>query len=494
MFNSLCTCWLRDFALLAIVFVFSVSQTLSISYADYSLYTLPGTELSLMLAGEATFNPGGTVTHRHPRGTLYFSSEDIKVLKSPTAKEVYARRARFISKSKSVDDVLDLSQWALENGLLKQSKSLLSTAWKIDRSNMRIRKLAGLMGYINRPVKRNSQQEEKAKNFVGGRNMTLTQSKHFLLMHDGKTEKDPVTRKTRAEMRLTLLEKVYESYFLSFAFRGTFLRPPTEPLIVVLFSNHGDFLQMERRLGGSLRRVAGFYHPKDNISIFYDSGTSEQFQQLMEMDRQMSELIETVKKTRQPGAGELIRFAKTIKLLVDITRESEDVSTVSHEAIHHLAANTGLFQRDGAFVRWVHEGLASFFESAKRARWSGVGVVDTDRIGYYRLLKADPMRGSLEFIVSDLGFHVEEALGNQLPAYGQAWALTHYLFNERFDDLMKFYVSLRELDADNSPRDNADPLLKAFDEAFGDRVTLELEWRRYMRGLRTDLEKLKETY
>ena len=61
--------------------------------------------------------------------------------------------------------------------------------------------------------------------------------------------------------------------------------------------------------------------------------------------------------------GEVIRLSKTIQLLVDIQRESEDVAVVSHEVVHQLAANTKLFPRDGVFVRWVHEGLASFFES-----------------------------------------------------------------------------------------------------------------------------------
>jgi hypothetical protein len=462
---------------------------------DYALYTIPGTQVSLLLSGKTNYNAGGTVTHVHPRGTLYFNSRDIQVLKIPTPEVVYAKRLRDVTQSKDVDETLELAQWALQNGMLDQSKKLLGAAWKIDSTNLRLQKLAGLMRYINATVPSSSEGEAMVREFTGGRNMTATRSKHFLLLHDNDPEKDPVTKKTRAEMRLELLETVYESYFLTFAFRGAFLRPPTEPLNVVLFSRHADFMQMERRLGGSLRQTAGFYLPKDNISMFYDSGTSPQFQALMQLNDSLEKAREEAKKNRVANAGEIIRLAKTLELLIDITRESEDVSVVSHEAVHHLAANTNLFPRDSAFVRWVHEGLASYFESAKMAKWSGVGVVDQDRIGYYRVLEGDPVRGGLEFIVSDLGFVVEESLGNQLPAYGQAWAMTHFLFDRHFDQLMQFYKKIGALE-DFAPNttlgEKGELLLKIFDEIFGDRATLELEWRKYMRGLRTDMERLAE--
>ncbi|TWT55507.1 hypothetical protein CA85_49200 [Allorhodopirellula solitaria] len=466
--------------------------------ADYTVYQLPGTDLNLLLEGTVTYHAGGNATHRHPRGSLHFSARDIDVIKIPTPRAIYGQRLREVRNSDDVEEVLELAKWALRNGMLKESKSLLSVAWKIDSTHERLAKIAGLMRYINRPVASDPAVEKHARDYVGGESMVATRSKHFLLLHDANSTTDETTGKTRAEMRLELLETVYESYFLTFAFNGVFLRPPTKPLEVVLFSRQADFLQMERRLGGSLRQAAGFYLPKENISMFYDSGTSEQFQILMELDRQLVAAREAAKRNRSPGAGQLIRFAKTIELLIDITRESEDVSTVSHEAIHHLAANTGVFPRDAAFVRWVHEGMASYFESAKLAKWSGVGVVDSSRISYYRVLEGDPQRGSLEFIVSDLGFLIETALGNQLPAYGQAWALTHFLFNEHFMELMQFYKKLGEIKEHEGEmtvailQERGDNLLSIFDECFGDRAQLEMEWRRYMRTLRTDMERLAE--
>lgn len=462
----------------------------TIARADFVFYQIPGTTLVMLLEGRVTHNPGGTATLAHPRGNLFFNSRDLQVVESQSAKQLMGRQLRSISRSKDADEYLRVAKWALRHGMLDRCKDLLGDAWKLDPQHPHKRKLAGLMKYINRPAPRSSAGESHVRDLVGGASMTATRSKHFLLLHDGDTTKDPVTRKTRAEMRLELLETVYESYFLTFAFQGKYLRPPIEPLAVVFFSRHADFLQMERRLEIGLRQVAGFYLPSENVSIFYDSATTPRHQALERLNEGFQRIKVDAKRGRISGAGEIIRLGNTLELLTDIERESEDVATVSHECIHHLAANTGLIPRESVFVRWIHEGLASYFESAELATWSGAGVVDQNRIAYYRILEPDPVRGGLEFIVSDLGFLVEAVIGDQRPAYGQAWALTHFLFNKRFDQLMEFYKQVFELpkELEEEPEEKAQRLLAVFDEVFGDRATLELEWRRYMRTLKTDLE------
>ncbi len=463
-------------------------------YADYSVYTLPGSALEITLAGDATFNPGGTVTHRHPRGTLYFNARDIRVIKSPTPEVIFARKSRTVINSKDVEKILELAKWTVRNGMIPQCKSLLSAAWKIDPANVQLKKLAAMVGYLNKTIDPSESAERHLREFASGRDMTISRSKHFVLLHNGDRFKDPATGKTRAEMRLELMETVYETYFLTFAFNGKFMRPPSEPMEVVLFATHADFMQFaQATLGGGVKQLAGFYSPKDNVAVFFDSGTSRQFQELNRLSKELQSVKEDMKKARLPGGGEVIRFANTLELLIDIMRESEDVAVVSHEAVHQLAANSGLFPPDASFVRWVHEGLASYFESSKNATWRGSGVVDHDRIDYYRLLEGDRVRGSLDFIVSDLGFLVEASLGDQLPAYGQAWSLTHYLFNNRFDELMKFYEKTHVVsDETTTIKEKSERLTAAFKESFGDVAGLELEWRRYMRSLRTDMELLAE--
>lgn len=460
--------------------------------ADYAIYRIPGTDEVLVLEGAVNYNPGGTVTLRHPRGTLYFNARDLKVLETPTRESVYKKVSRELLQEETVDNYLELAKWALQHGMLKECKSLLGDAWKLDSSDTRIRKLAALMAQMNRPVPSDPDSEAAVRNLIGGSRMQVSRSRHFALFHNHYEEKDAATKMTRAEMRLELLEKVYESFFLTFALRGFYLKPPQEPLNSVLFKEHKDFLLMERRLQMDLKQLAGFYIREENISFFFDSGTSEMYARLVQMTEELEKQKELAKRTRSRNASAVIRTANSVALLVEIQHEGEDVGTVSHEAVHQLAANTGLFPRDGTPIRWIHEGLASYFESSKQAVWGGVGMVDSNRIDYYRALEGDTVRGSVDFIVSDFGFIVEAALGDQLPAYGQAWALTHFLFTERFEDLIRFYGKSRSVSADIPLDEKGRELIKVFNECFGDPVTLELEWRRYMRTLKTDIELLVE--
>ena len=469
--------------------------------ADYAYYNLPGTNLVVPLNGSVRYLAGGMATVKHPRGSLHFRATDLQVVKSPTAKQLYVKRALAAKRSGSVDEMIDAARWALHHGLLSRCKKMLGHAWRTDPSDERLKRLAGVIRFCNAAVPDDSTVVATVESEIGG-GMDTTRSRHFILFHDENGAVDEVSGRSRAELRLDLLEKVYESFFLTFAFEGVALRPPTKPLPVVLFDRHADFLMMERRQGRSLAQVAGFYDPESHVAYFYDHGSGETFQALMKLRDGLTEARQGIARMARgggvAGSGDVIRTLKTIELLIDIERESEDVRTVSHEVTHQLSAAVGMFPRDGAFVRWVHEGLASFFESAKQARWSGVGVVDRQRIDYYRALEGDAVRGSIEFIVSDLGFAVESMLGSQLPAYGQAWALTHFLFNERFDQLVRFYQRIGKLEPlDDEPTgeewiEQGEEVLKIFDDCFGDRTALELQWRRYMRTLRTDREQLIE--
>ncbi len=464
--------------------------------ADYAIYTIPGTDIQIPIAGETHFNVGGTVTHRHPRGTLYFGGQDVRVVKVPTPESIYARRYRKVTESKDIDQIIDLAAWTVRNGMLAKCKSLLSAAWKIDPTHPRLKKLAAMVQYINRPIAKSPSAEAHLTDYVKGKDMMISSSKHFILLHNRDIPTDPVTKKTRAQLRLELLEQVYETFFLTFAFNGVYMRPPTEPMEVVLFTEHADFMSFASHATGmrSVTQLAGFYMPESNVAIFYDNATDKRREGLIELVNEMRKTKAEVKRTRVAGAGDVIRLMNALELLIDIEREAADVATVSHECVHQLAANTGIFPRDGYFIRWAHEGLASYFESSTNGLWRGAGVVDHDRIDYYRVLEGDPLRGSLEFIVSDLGFILEASLGDQLPAYGQAWALTHFLINRHFNELIKFYKATHELkeEENESLEERNKKLLAKFEEVFPDLPGLELEWRRYMRGLKTDMEILSE--
>ena len=184
-------------------------------------------------------------------------------------------------------------------------------------------------------------------------------------------------------------------------------------------------------------------------------------------------------------------MADTIELLVGISRENLDIEVVSHEATHQMAGNTGLFPREVVVPSWVHEGLATYFETPDDAAWSGIGAVNADRLERYRALENDRVHSNIDFIVGDQIFDTAASIQGTLHGYGQAWALTHFLMERHFKEFMTFYRRIGEMPPDVliSPQ----VLTDLFNEVFGsNRRGLDGEWRAYMRSLKTDLEIILE--
>ena len=98
-----------------------------------------------------------------------------------------------------------------------------------------------------------------------------------------------------------------------------------------------------------------------------------------------------------------------------------------------MAGNTGLLPRHVRIPSWVHEGLATYFETPNGAMWSGIGAVNESRLSLYRALERDREHSNIGFIVGDQIFDYAGSLGAKLHGYGQAWALTHFLMEKHFD-------------------------------------------------------------
>jgi len=197
-------------------------------------------------------------------------------------------------------------------------------------------------------------------------------------------------------------------------------------------------------------------------------------------------------RERGPGAADTVRLADTLTLLVDIAREDSDIEVVSHEITHQMAGNTGLLPRHVRVPSWVHEGLATYFETPNGASWSGIGAVNNSRLELYRVLAPDREHSNIDFIVGDQIFDYAATHAGTVHGYSQAWGLTHFLMEKHFDRFMAFYRRLGEMPPDLIL--SAEALTELFDEAFEghDRRELDAEWHRYMSRLRTDIELILE--
>lgn len=460
---------------------------------DLVLYTVPGTDLTFKLMGKVTVNVGGTVSLRHQRGTLHFSAEDCQIVRTKTTQQLYGAERSKAKREGTAEAYLKLALWCVEKGMLKEADLSLAAAWKADKSDPRVKLMVQLVRYRRATVPSSPGIEQEMREFVKNDRMKVARSRHYILLHDTSDEKDPKYGKSIAAHRLELLEKVYDSFYMKYALEGHPLRVPREPMRVVLFDDHADYLNFVRILSPALKMASGFYAPKENIAIFYRQKTDEAHEGANELLKILQKLREEMRRARVAGGGEVIRMAKTIELLVDIDGENEEIEVVTHEATHQLAANSGLMDREAFHVRWAHEGLASYFESPKEATWAGIGAVNEQRLGYYRILSLDPEHSSLEFIVTDKIFDHAGSHFSVLAAYGQAWALTHFLMDQHLAELVEFYKKMA-VDSFQTDRDDAwrEKTLATFKECFGDTERLELEWRRYMRDLKTSDEILAD--
>jgi hypothetical protein len=456
------------------------------AFGDVLFYRLPTTSGAVVtLEGTTTVNPGGTVTFSHPRfGKIHFDLESTEIKKAPSIQTQFARI--FGKAAGDAEKRMEAAQWALRRGLLAQFYSTIDKVLEADPRHQRALLVKQLKAKMDAPISDSSHQESEMRALVGRPDMKIKTSKHFVLMHD--TPDTPTRGKlTRADERLQLLETVYECFLLRFYAYGVQLEIPKERMKVVLFNDYQQYRLFADRLSPSLASASGFWDGERNTSVFFDHGTNEEFKALKELSDQLQAQKTEAIRTRASNAANVVRLADTISLLVDIEREDSDIEVVSHETTHQMAGNTGLLPRHVRIPTWVHEGLATYFETPDGATWGGIGAVNESRLSLYRRLESDRMHSNIGFIVGDQIFDYANSLGAKLHGYGQAWALTHFLLEKHFDGFLAFYRRLGELPPDTFL--SSEIVNQLFDESIGvDRIVLDQQWRAYMSSLKTDIE------
>lgn len=457
---------------------------------DVVFYRLPVTSGGVaMLEGTAVVNPGGTVTFNHPKfGKIHFDLASTEIKKAPS---LISQFNRVLGRAGSdADKRMEAAQWALRHGLLPQFYSAVEKTLEANPQHARATLVKQLKAKMDVPLGDSAQQEQEMRKLVGRPEMKFKKSKHYVLLYD--TPETPVRGKlTRADERLQLLETVYECFLLRFYAYGVQLEVPKERLKVVLFNEHEQFKLFADRQSNGLSSASGFWDGETNTSVFYDNGTNATFKALKEVSNDLQRQKVEALRTRASNTANVVRTADTISMLVEIEREDSDIEVVSHEATHQMAGNTGLLPRHIRIPAWVHEGLATYFETPDGASWGGIGAVNESRLSLYRTLERDREHSNIGFIVGDQIFDFASTLGETLHGYGQAWALTHFLLEKHFDAFLVFYRRLGELPPDTFL--SAEIVNQIFDESIGiDRFALDQEWRAYMQSLKTDVELVLE--
>lgn len=453
----------------------------------------PPTEIRMLLTGKAALN-GRTVSYTHPTfkaETHYFNLDDVEYIKAPTSQQEFNRRVS--AAAKDADAMMAAAIWGLKKGLLREFYQAVDKTLGIDSKHEGALRIKALKQKIDQPCPDNPALEKELRNFVRQPGMSVATSNHFILLHDTPAKAATGRKKNRAQERLDLLEEAYESFLMLFQAQGVELDIPRDRLKVVLFKEQKDYDDFVATLNPALASAAGFWEPFRNVSVFNDhvtDSTIEALEKIQDDNKKKSESNTTGGRRSRPNP-QWVRFAKIIDLLIDVSRENADITVVSHEVIHQLAGNTGLFPRQVEIPRWVHEGLATYFESPPDAAWAGIGAVSEQRLTAYRALEGDRAHSNIDFIVADQVFDFARMNGTVLNGYGQAWAMTHFLMENHLKELVIFYHML----GDMPPNVTLNPslLTDMFNQVFGsDHKALDQEWRQYMKSLRTDQELLEE--
>jgi hypothetical protein len=457
--------------------------------ADLIEVQIPQTPLGMMIQGEVTYNSGGSVTYRHRLGTLTFDKGDIiKVHKARTPKWICNRDLEKARQKKDAAAIYEVALYALHRGLLPEFWTAVEEVLKIDPNHACKELKQFKADVIDKPVTADrAAQESYIKKIVRNANMRIEVSNHFLLLHDTPAKVSPDEKwqkKPRAQGRLELLEQVYETFLLKFKSMGVQMEIPQERLMVVLFNEYKSYLAFATSLDPSLQSASGFFDPKVNVSFFFDHGTRSEGAK--EIRKLLPGLRSQAIKDRD---GQYVRRLNAIEFLLAIDQENSDITVVSHECTHQMAANTGLLPRHVMIPSWVHEGLATYFEAPGDATWAGIGAANEERLTFYRALENDREHSNIDFIVGDKIFDHAASIATILHGYAQAWALTHFLVERHPQELVKFYRRLGEFPPDTSL--SPEILVEVFNECFGDRrVELDSEWRLYMSNIKTETERI----
>ncbi len=450
-------------------------------------------QLELTLQGRVQVNAGRTVSfvHQSLNQPLYFDLDSVQIKRVPTTQQTFNRMLGKATRDKNADAVFQTAVWALKKGLLKEYFRGVKQTLEIDPAHAAALRISELKKEIDKPLPQSPDEEAAIRRIVKSNRMTVKRSNHFILLHDTPAKPAEGRKKSRADERLALLEQVYESFLLLFDSQGIELDIPKERLQVVLFKEFQDFTSYATSLSPSLSSAAGFWEPTRNISVFYDHGTDEEFLALEKLQKELKTQADESRRNVNAATASTVRLSKTINLLIDVAQENADIEVVSHEATHQMAGNTGLFPRYVMIPSWVHEGLATYFESPGDGAWGGIGAVNAQRLKWYRALENDRQHSNINFIVGDQIFDFAKTNGATLHGYGQAWALTHFLLETHLKEFVAYYRMLGEMPPDAVL--NPDLLTQLFDKVFGaDRKQLDVEWRAYMRSLKTDLEQIEE--
>ena len=395
-----------------------------------------------------------------PDGPKVFPRGDfLAIIPGHCPAEEWAERRDSALKDGRVEARFAAAWWALENGLTDEAVATLGE----------IRPLAPERGPSRRAIDRLDAMAlpcpdpdlEPVRSRLRPRRFLEARSPHVVLLHQHD--------ETDARERLDVLERVVQTFLVSFAAQGIELPAPGRRLVSVYFADRRDYAEFLRRVDAeAFVDTQGYYHPILHAVFAFDARSTD--------EQRAGRRAILNRKNDGVAPSELTRQA----LFLDLDRRATDLGIAAHETVHQLTTEAGLAPRFDDFPAWLHEGLAAQFEVVRGGRWAGFGRANDRRLPDWRTIRPAPRLAPL---LRDSGL----GHGYRRDLYAQSWALVHFLRKDHPLEFLAYLDLLRTPTPATIVR--PDRSTDAFRAAFGEDVNgLESSWLAFVAGLRTPLE------
>jgi hypothetical protein len=411
-----------------------------------------------------------------------------------------------------VDKLLELAQWALGHGLQAEFLKAMEDLAAHDASNKAVTAFQQIQADLAKPVAENKDIGLwKQKLGMETYKVTPNEKGHYSLVHN-----IPQNNAPEVQRRLTRLEEALHGFYYWFALKGVALPVPQQRLLAVMAGSSNEFKATQRMFEMQTLVDDGFVSSRDNLMVLSTTPCDESYEDLRNyVEPSMKGVEPTLVLHGRAGDPTL----QTAVLLLRAMEEEGEIATASHEGSRQLLAAAGLLPRSVRAPQWLEFGMGSFFETAKGSPWASLGASSTSLIDANNYLytyktwsvskKLDPPKVALERVITDYYFRQPNVTKDPAvlhKARTTAWALTHFLAEQKLDGLQRYFKELSKLPRDMEIDDEA--LKLCFARAFGlmemgkprtinaDRfAAVALEWDRFVNLLPLEVDDtLKELH
>ena len=407
---------------------------------------------------------GENVEIRTPSGPKLFPrSEFLAIVPETPLEQEWEERNREATRLGTTEARFAAGWWALENGLTYDAIAAFDSLRPTAANHPPSQRVVAMLDQLKAPCSDPDLGSLRLK--LRPFRFRELRSAHVLLLHQGN--------EAEAQERLDVLERVVQTFLLSFQAQGLDLQIPKHRLVSVYFQERADYVRLLRSVeSSSFLDTQGYYHPTLKTVFAFDTRSSEE-------QKTGRRAIANRKRDGAP-AWELDRR----ELLLDLQWRATDFGIAAHETIHLLTAESGLSPRFNDFPHWLHEGLAAQYEVVRGGHWAGFGRTHDIRLPDWRAIHPVPR---LVPLVRDSGM----GHGYKRDLYAESWALVYFLRKTHPQQFSAFLDYLRS-PSGSATMSRGDRALEAFRSVFGSNfASLENEWRAYMTARQTPLEAAK---